>query len=474
MPNRPLNRALVGLLLLALPVGATRAEAQTDDLAGRVELGFPPVIVPSEPIAPDLEGAVQLDLPAVDLHAAQRRDEARIDDGRVAHFAAVLPVDTDPWREALRSWDLTDDGLARWRLHIASPGALSLSLAFSRFDLPRGARLVLRDAAGRFSIGPFTARDRDEHGELWTPPLPTDDLLLELTLPLAGFDQLQLDLERVHHGYAGFGEPSPVKAGACHADVACLDDPDAWRDPARAVGLVSIEGVRYCTGFLINNTAQDGRPLFVTAGHCGIDESNASSVVVIWNHQLETCDGTTTEPGPQFQTGAILRAVDRRADIALIELDDPPPPPAQVAWAGWDRSDDEPVRAAAIHHPNTDRKRIALTDGPVHAAHHLQKARVRGADHLRVSGWTRGTTEGGSSGSPLFNEDFRAVGVLHGGYAACGNGDADWFGRLSAAWDGDEAGERLRDWLDPLGTQTVVLDAMAPELPDAEAFAPRR
>ena len=35
--------------------------------------------------------------------------------------------------------------------------------------------------------------------------------------------------------------------------------------------------------------------------------------------------------------------------------------------------------------------------------------------HVRVEDWDLGTTEGGSSGSPLFDQNHRVIGQLHGG-----------------------------------------------------------
>ncbi|MBE5316080.1 MAG: proprotein convertase P-domain-containing protein [Xanthomonadales bacterium] len=72
--------------------------------------------------------------------------------------------------------------------------------------------------------------------------------------------------------------------------------------------------------------------------------------------------------------------------------------------------------------------------------------------------WDQGTTEGGSSGSGLWDQNKRLVGQLHGGSAACGNDLSDYYGRLSVSWNGGgSAATRLRDWLDPSGSgQTAI------------------
>ncbi|MCG8459525.1 MAG: hypothetical protein MI919_24870, partial [Holophagales bacterium] len=137
-------------------------------------------------------------------------------------------------------------------------------------------------------------------------------------------------------------------------------------------------------------------------------------------------------------------------------------PSLGLVYLGWDRSDSDPLEAVTIHHPGTSRKRISVARGPLYSTSHLDRRQRPGANHLFVPSWQRGTTEGGSSGAPLLGPDGRVVGTLHGGYAACGNREGDWFGRLSAAWWGPGPSLRLRDWLDPEDSQAIVLDPLVP------------
>ncbi len=438
-------------LLAALVLAPTlAADSTSGELAG------------SEPRGVEVGGVERYELPPVDLATIRATDERRAARGAVPHYAIARQVRITPWSQG--SWRSERQLRARWRLRLAAPGALSLNLAFGRYQMPEGGRLTIFSADGQTSIGPFTERDNEEHGELWTPPMPGAELVLDLSLPVERLDDLELELATVHHGYAGFGAPPP-KAGDCQVDVACSAG-EAWSDPARSVALISIAGVRFCTGFLVNNTALDGRPLFLTAHHCGISPANAPSVVVMWNHQRNGCDAEADRSGelPEwgvFQTGAVFRASYRPTDAVLLELDDPPDPAFGVHYAGWDRNAGiDPRGAVAIHHPNTDWKRISFADRVVTTGH-LDDEPDPGGDHLRVVRWALGTTEGGSSGAPLFNRDGRAIGQLHGGYAACGDPRSDWFGRLSESWTGRRrAGARLSDWLDPIASGAMALDGL--------------
>jgi hypothetical protein len=114
-----------------------------------------------------------------------------------------------------------------------------------------------------------------------------------------------------------------------------------------------------------------------------------------------------------------------------------------------------------IHHPQGDEKRISFEDDPTSTTSVGLDTSPGDGTHIRVADWDLGTTEGGSSGSPLLDPAHRVVGQLHGGYAACGNDLPDWYGRLSVSWTGGgTASTRLSDWLDPLATGVMALDGL--------------
>ena len=74
------------------------------------------------------------------------------------------------------SWDRAADG---WRLRVQAPGALSLNLGFERFRLPKGGRLVVHPAGDNALAREFTRIDQRDHGQLWTPVVLTDELVIE-------------------------------------------------------------------------------------------------------------------------------------------------------------------------------------------------------------------------------------------------------------------------------------------------------
>jgi lysyl endopeptidase len=404
----------------------------------------------------------RLSLPAPDVAALLREDELRRGQDLPPRFAQPLPVHVTPATHG--DWETLADGSLLWRLRVEALGALSLNLGFNRYRLPENGRLYLYTPDYKQMIRPFTAADNKEHGQLWTPILPGSEVVVAVTLPAAERHGLELLLTAVNYGYQEFGRST--RSGSCNVDVVCPEGDD-WRDQIRSVAVISTGGSTFCTGFMVNNTAQDLTPYFMTARHCGVSAGNAPSLVVYWNFENSICREVDTPgnggPGDgslsQFQTGSTFRAAYLPSDFTLVELDDEPDPAFNVYWAGWDATSDDSLWAVGIHHPRTNEKRISFEYNPTTTTSYLGHTSPGEGTHVRVEDWDLGTTEPGSSGSPLFNQDKRVVGQLHGGYAACGNDLADWYGRVSVSWTGGgTSASRLRDWLDPLNSGALVLD----------------
>lgn len=390
----------------------------------------------------------------VDHESLLREDATREADPRhmgPARFAVGFPIARSPSTDGF--WkDLGDEML--WRMEIVSPGALSLNLRFSRFDLPESARLWLHDPEGGSVQGPFSAADRDRKGGLSTPVVLGDQMVVELVVAEVERDAVKLDMASVFHGYRFFGErQSGAKSGSCNIDVVCPQG-DAWRDQIRAVARYSIDNQYLCTGTLLNNTAEDGRPLFLTADHCEVRDANANTMVVYWNYESPSCGMLSGGSLSQNQHGATFLSTkdwDTGSDFTLVELNEIPDAAFNVYYAGWDRSGLTPQAAVAIHHPLGDEKAISFENDPL--------TTIWGS-HWKVADWDLGTTEQGSSGSGIFNAaNGLLVGQESGGYAACGNDLEDWFGKLSVDWTGGETpSTRVSDDLDPLNTGVQTLE----------------
>lgn len=399
---------------------------------------------------------------AVDRQAALAEDVGRAQADLPPRFALPQKVNLTP--ETSGTWEDLDSRFTMWRLRVSAPGAMSLNLGFTAYRMPKGGRLTIYPADVTGADDPrgvrmFTAADNESHGELWTPVVVADDIVVELVLPKESRWDYDLVLGSVNRGYRFFGESleqlRQEKAGSCNVDVVCPEG-DAWRLEINSVGVISTGGTTFCTGFMVNNTAVDGTPYFMTANHCNITSGNAASLVVYWNFQSPTCGAQSGGSLAQFQTGAIFLASSSTSDFTLVRLDDAVNPAHQVSYAGWEKSLADPTSATAIHHPNTDEKSISFEYDPTSTTTYLNTAVPGDGTHIRITDWDVGTTEPGSSGSPLFDQNHHVVGQLHGGYAACGNNSSDWYGRFSRSWSS------IASWLDPTSSGVSSVNTYAP------------
>jgi hypothetical protein len=422
--------------------------AQTIDPVGRIHPNAQPVA--AVPV---------FAVPALDRPALALEDEQRRGNGEAPRFAVPFPVAIKPTSHGL--WETLDTTWSLWRLRLHAPNASHVNLGFRQFLMPASARLQVYASDYEDIVRPFDSTDHSPTGELWTPVVRGEEVVCEVYVPTAQRAAVALELIQVGSGYRFFGAgPDALSgdgSGSCNVDVSCAQGA-AWANEVKAVAAISTGGSLFCTGVMINNTAQDGRNFFLTAFHCGVTSSNASSLVCYWNYQNTTCGGGGA-PLNQFTTGATWRAGYSTSDFTLVELNNAPNPAWGITHAGWNRGSAAATSAVAIHHPSGDAKKISFENDPTTITSYGGTASPGNGTHVRVIDWDLGTTEGGSSGSPLFDQNKRIVGQLHGGSAACGNNLSDWYGRFFTSWTGGGTNtSRLSNWLDPLNTGAITID----------------
>jgi hypothetical protein len=115
-----------------------------------------------------------------------------------------------------------------------------------------------------------------------------------------------------------------------------------------------------------------------------------------------------------------------------------------------------------IHHPQGDVKKITIdSTGPVSDTYLDTLYDLE--SHWRVLEWDLGTTEAGSSGAPLFNQNQEIIGDLTGGEASCDFNFNDFFAKISRSWDDfGPAQYQLKAWLDPDSTSFIRLPGYFP------------
>ena len=468
-----MQRTLAWLVLFALVCAAPAVAAET---------AVPTAATHSVLEVNRLQAVVPVRL---DLQVLADEDAERDRLGLPPRFAVPEQVAITPATHG--TWEPLGKGQMLWRLRVVGrEGTTSLNFGFTRFRMPARGRLLIYATDGSQVLRPFTAADNEAHGELWTPAVVANDVIVELTVPRKLAHQVDLELGWINQGYRGFGTYNLAeKSGSCNLDVECLDAGDTWREEMRAVGVISTGGSTFCTGSLLNNTAGDRRMFFITANHCSINSGNAASLVVYWNYQNSFCrtpgSAQSGQVGDgqlnQFHTGSFFRASYSPSDVTLVELDDPANAAFDHYWAGWDRSTGSftctaGAPCASIHHPSTDEKRITYVVQNLIPTSYNNPTSPGDGTHL----WARwatdppgpftvpGVTEPGSSGSPLYNAAGHFVGQLHGGPSSCGatgNNLSDYYGRLSVSWTGGGTNStRVSNWLDPGNTGATSVNGL--------------
>jgi len=339
-----------------------------------------------------------------------------------------------------------------WILEIFSEGALNLNLIFDKFYLPEGAELyAYNDETVR---GAFTSHNNKQHGWFSIAPLSGSSMYLELFVPFGVTSEPVISISKVTHGYKSLAFGS---SGSCNVNVVCSQG-DAWRAQIRgAAMMLTAFGSRYCSGSMISNVNQDGRQLFLTAYHC--TGGNMYSDQLMFNYESSICERVAQRDGPTDQTvsGLLSLASYAQSDFAIFEVEEDIPDSYNVYLNGFSADNIAPTAMVGIHHPSGDIKKISFANktGEPYKWSNAEP----GFYHWEVPFWDEGTTEPGSSGSPLFNQNKRIIGQLHGGGAACGNRLYDAYGALWASWD--KGTQKLQPILDPSGTGRRYVDGIS-------------
>ncbi|MBT6283488.1 MAG: hypothetical protein HOJ00_08940 [Phycisphaerae bacterium] len=409
-----------------------------------------------------IDAIPSIEIPELDWSAVYAEDAARSSKDEAPRYAIPHEVRISPAMDGI--WEQTSRDTMRWSLRVVSRNAISLNLGFERWELPTSASMTVSATDGSMAIRPFTPEDNNIHGQLWTPAVQGDDLLIEIVVSLDEQKEVNQNivLTSINVGYRGFYEQGVGRSGSCNVDVVCAEG-DLWWDEIPCVAVISSGGSTFCTGFMVNNTSQDRTPFFMTANHCGITSGNAASLVTYWHYQNSYCrvpgSGDSGSQGDGslalFNTGATHLSSGSASDYTLVVLNTAPDEAWEISYCGWDASGADASSAIAIHQPSTDEKRISFEDQPTTTTAYLGESIPGDGTHVRVEDWDLGTTEPGSSGSPLFNQDHQVIGQLHGGYASCTSQTSDWYGKFSISYP---AG--LSTHLDTAGTGQLIINTL--------------
>jgi len=385
-------------------------------------------------------------------------------------------------------WKTLPNGDRQWQMHIKSPGAEAISFLFEVFKIYDGTTLNIQDISGKPLHNTLTSKDVESHFMQNAALCFGDEMIMTIYEP-AYTKSSEIFIDRIIYNYRATGNPNAQKineSDACEININCSPVGDNWQDEKRGVARVYVvepAGAGWCSGSVVNNTALDCKPLFLTALHCGVNStaSNMNQWKFYFRYEAPTCANPSVAGtlDDYFITGCV-RMADANdgggtsgSDFLLVQMGTLANQAATITtmksanfncyWNGWDANNTATTGGAGIHHPAGDIKKISTFNGTTVST--TWGGSVSNT-HWRIT-WSAnsngtGVTEGGSSGSPLFNNSSgRIIGTLTGGGSFCTALTApDSYGKVSYHWtsNGTPNNERLKTYLDPGNTGLLVLN----------------
>ncbi|MGB0402887.1 MAG: T9SS type A sorting domain-containing protein [Salibacteraceae bacterium] len=420
----------------------------------------------------------------LELEEAQKNS---IDKHEMYPTGKLINVEYDFMSKA--NWSISDKGERIGKLVIFSNEATSLGAYFKDFYLPIGAKLYAYNQNKTRVIGPFSFADNLVEGEFSSGSIKGNRYVLELVLPQTvqslpnliinkiGFQRDPKDL----NSSRDFGDSQD-----CQVNVEC-SEADNWSDQRNSVVriLLEVNGfLGWCSGTIMNNTYQDCTPYILTADHCRHGDGGVTATESEYNnwefyflYESDRCrnpnnesDVTISKMTGCTKLSSSTNAADGDSDFLLVKLKSNIQSFNKPFYAGWDRRNTAPTSGVMMHHPAGDIKKISTYTRQAESSE--WDANLVKDSHWKVY-WTStsngfGVSEGGSSGSAIWNQNGRVVGQLTGGSSACKDGQGvgpfnpDYFGKMSYnwIWGGSDSTKNLEYWLDNGRSNLTYIDGI--------------
>lgn len=398
-------------------------------------------------------------------------------------FALPVKVDIDILKEAKV---FQSDNFSTYAIRINAQNALNISLSFSEFVLSKNS--ILSIYTSNELTDSITAKENTSN-RIWESRVyQGSKVTILLKVPVNEKVKPILKIGKVNFGFKKFGGEyfgSPGASGACNINVLCPEG-NGWQNERNSVALIVVNGIAACTGALIMNTCNTNIPYFLTANHCVIEGGPVTNWVFQFQYWSATCTPNSGWHEDIQFNGSTLKASNAESDFALLLLNQRPPANSGIQYAGWSRGNPG-FAATCIHHPRGDLMKISSKDFnlnvPITAVQWMGSPNL---SHWRVI-FNHGIVQGGSSGAPLFDQNHRIIGQLHGYQNnVCDNTDNNCFcntiipafgvvdgaigefGRFDLSWTGGGTNiTRLSNWLDPTNsgaatTNTTNIASLVP------------
>ncbi|MFZ4455145.1 MAG: trypsin-like peptidase domain-containing protein [Bacteroidales bacterium] len=437
--------------------------------------GFAQISQGGDPLPPTMlrhaSAALFTEMEPFDASAMIKEDSVNVSLHRATRFAQKFTTDLRPDNSGIRF--TTANGTRVWQCGIRSKGAYSINLLFSEYNIPKGAKLFIYNSDRTHKIGAFTDANNNKFNKLPTAPVSGDEIIVEYQEPANAEFEGKITIGEVNHDYRGVtfrGRPGALSTSqTCHRDAVCFPQ---YTDQAQATTLIIVNGNEYCTGCLVNNVEQDGTPYLLSAAHCFLpingasSETRAQNTVIFFNYQNPSCQTTIIGSEEMSMASAELVANEKSLDLSLLKLMQKPPRYYRPYYAGWNADEPASQPYFGIHHPMSKTKKIATSEKKIILSSYNSTDlgyTIESDIHWKIDTWLDGTTEGGSSGSPLFDSNKQLIGALTGGASFCSDPHDDYYYSIQKCWSRYPENDRqLKHWLDPMNRGVMKIDGLDP------------
>ncbi len=324
----------------------------------------------------------------------------------------VTPVGAGQWLQA-------GEGAVVWRMRVDASNAKGVRLHIENFDLPEGSALVIGTPAGD-RLQRYTDRGPNLNNEFWSGVTFGPEVVIEYQGPadapppmfrITEVAHLYRDVMPERHEAQPRGATPTQTTTSCPVRVNCAPEPvdQIARDSVGRMLFQRNGQSLVCTGCLLNDLDPNTfAGWFLSAQHCLSTQTQANTLNVLWFYEYANCSGTNANTGGST-VGSTLINESVNTDFTLLRLrDDPTLGQGFSAWTTDLPSGGSSVKM--IHHPGGNPKEF--TSGNLTTAAPF----CSGFPTSRFWYWDEwvGETQGGSSGSPLFNENWEVVAQLFG------------------------------------------------------------
>lgn len=416
-------------------------------------------------------------IPQLDRLALADEDALDKQSGAPIRAAILYPLNVNTDNAGI--WEEQSDGsLKTWILTIKTPESFGSIVRYSDFYIPQGGKLYVYSKDYPNNTTVYTHENNGQGGPYSTEVPQGSQITLEY-VGLSKSESPRLQIVEVGYKYRQLSESmwdandktkrfnDPLNN--CMINVNC-EDGNNWQDQKKGVVHITTKigsQLYYCSGSLVNNTNKDKTPYILSACHCyskGETLADFDTAEYWFGYEFAGCENELLPPTPNKIIGAtplVLNPINGGSDGALLRLSKNIDTDWDVYFNGWniESRDNVVTSGSVIHHPQGDTKKITLYSIPLRTASWSAGGETSTPNAHWTITYSKGVTEGGSSGGPIFDQNGLIVGTLTGGSSTCANpNNSDYYAKFAYNWNkSSNADLWMQKYLDPNNTNVTQL-----------------